>query len=145
MTDHLVPEKRSENMRKIHSKDTKPEIRIRKELHRRGYRYRLHVKDLPGHPDIVLPKYRTVIDVRGCFWHGHGCRRGNRPKSNTDYWDAKILRNMERDRDTEQKLKSLGWKVIVVWECQCSNAARCEDTTDRLESDLRRDHQKKIA
>lgn len=136
MTDHIDNERRSENMRRIRSKDTKPELLIRKALHKQGYRYRLHVKNLPGHPDIVLRKHRTIIEIRGCFWHAHDCGRGNRPKSNTAYWDAKIKYNIERDRKNEEKLRELGWRVIVIWECQCSTAAKLRDTIKSLSAVL---------
>lgn len=117
--DVFTPEKRSEVMRAVKSGDTKPELALRKALHALGYRYRLHVKDLPGKPDLVLPKYRTVIFVHGCFWHGHSCKRGARvPKSNIDYWVEKIARNKARDRKNAAALRKLGWRVITLWECQ---------------------------
>lgn len=110
---------RSFIMRQVKSKDTKPEMIVRSFLHKNGFRFRLHVKSLPGHPDIVLPKYRTVIEVRGCFWHRHkGCKAATMPTSNTDYWEEKFLRNMKRDKKTMASLQELGWNVIVIWECQ---------------------------
>lgn len=118
-TDVFSKEKRSEVMRAVKGKDTKPEVRLRKALFALGYRYRLNVKDLPGKPDIVFPKHRTVIFVHGCFWHGHNCKRGARtPKSNTEYWREKIARNKRRDKDNAAALKKLGWRVITVWECE---------------------------
>ena len=117
--DSLTKEKRSWNMSRVRSQDTKPEMIVRSLLHRNGFRFRLHVKNLPGHPDIVLPKYKTVIDVRGCFWHRHlGCRRTTTPTSNTAVWDDKFQRNIARDEKNDSALKALGWQVVVVWECQ---------------------------
>ncbi len=118
-TDVFSPEKRSAVMRAVKSADTKPEIAIRKALHALGYRYRLHVKNLPGKPDLVFPKHRTVIFVHGCFWHGHNCKRGRRvPKTNTGYWLEKVARNKARDKKNTAALKKLGWRVITVWECE---------------------------
>ena len=117
--DHLTPEKRSWNMSRIKSKDTTPERIVRSFLHRNGFRFRLHVKDLPGKPDIVLPKYKTVIEVRGCFWHRHeGCKDATTPSTNAVFWQKKFAENVARDKRTKQDLKSLGWNVIVVWECE---------------------------
>ena len=116
--DTLTPEHRSWVMSRIRSKDTKPEMIVRSWLHRNGYRFRLHVKTLPGHPDIVLPKYRTLIEVRGCFWHRHeGCATATTPKSNKAYWNAKFRRNVARDRRHEVEWDNLGWNTIIVWEC----------------------------
>ena len=107
------------NMASIHSKNTKPEILVRKFLWRHGFRYRLNNPRLPGHPDIVLRKYRTCVFVNGCFWHGHeGCKYFHYPKSNVDYWTKKINRNRERDKEEQKKLAEMGWHVIVVWECE---------------------------
>jgi DNA mismatch endonuclease (patch repair protein) len=117
--DSLSKEHRSWNMSQIRSKDTSPEKIVRSMLHDMGYRFRLHRKDLPGKPDIVLPKYKTVIEVRGCFWHRHkGCKEATMPKSNQDFWLEKFSKNVKRDRKNERKLKALGWKVIVIWECE---------------------------
>ena len=117
--DRLTPEKRSWNMSRIKSKDTTPERIVRSFLHRNGFRFRLHVKDLPGKPDIVLPKYKTVIEVRGCFWHRHeGCKDATTPSTNAVFWQKKFAENVARDKRTKQDLKSLGWNVIVVWECE---------------------------
>jgi DNA mismatch endonuclease, patch repair protein len=105
-------------MRAVKSANTRPELQLRSLLHRAGLRFRLHRKDLPGCPDIVLPSRRAVIFVHGCFWHGHNCKRGSRvPKSNQEYWLAKIRRNRERDQRARKQLRSLGWIVLVVWEC----------------------------
>jgi len=105
-------------MSRIRSRDTKPEIIVRKILHRMGYRFRLHRKDLPGCPDIVLPKYRTVVFVHGCFWHRHeGCRYAYNPKSRVDFWQKKFKQNVERDKKVRHELTDMGWRVLVVWEC----------------------------
>lgn len=109
---------RSANMSRIRSKDTKPEMLVRRALHRLGFRFRLHVRGLPGCPDIVLPKYRTVIQVKGCFWHGHTCRDGRLPKSNRAYWVPKLLQNQKRDHANDRKLRRLGWSVHSIWECR---------------------------
>jgi DNA mismatch endonuclease (patch repair protein) len=101
----------------IQGKNTKPEISIRQALHARGYRYRLHVKKLPGKPDLVLPKYNAVVFVHGCFWHGHSCRYFKIPKTRTDFWVEKIGKNQARDKFQEAALLRLGWRVLVVWEC----------------------------
>ena len=120
--DRLTPEKRSWNMSRIKSKDTTPERIVRSFLHRNGFRFRLHVKDLSGKPDIVLPKYKTVIEVRGCYWHRHeGCKDATMPSTNTEFWQKKFAENVARDKRTEQELKKLGWNVIVVWECEIEN------------------------
>jgi len=118
MTDVHSKETRSYNMSRIRSKDTKPELLVRKFLHAQGFRYKLHVKDLPGKPDIVLPKYKTVIFVHGCFWHGHdGCKYFVVPKTRTEWWMAKINGNVAKDQSAKQLLVSKGWKVIDIWEC----------------------------
>jgi len=119
MADTFTPEERSRIMSKVRSKDTKPEKVVRSLLHKSGFRFRLHRDDLPGRPDIVLPKHQKVIFVHGCFWHGHeGCKRSSRPESNVEYWDKKLDRNIERDRRNRRDLRRLGWKVLVVWECE---------------------------
>jgi DNA mismatch endonuclease (patch repair protein) len=110
---------RSYNMSRIKGKDTKPEMLVRRFLHAQGFRYRLHVKDLPGKPDIVLPKYRTVIFVHGCFWHGHeGCKRSALPKTRTKWWKEKISKNVLNNETALNILVSTQWKVIILWECQ---------------------------
>jgi DNA mismatch endonuclease, patch repair protein len=117
--DIYDPKKRSSIMSKVRSKNTKPEIIIRRRLFALGYRYRLNVVNLPGKPDIVLPKYRTVILIHGCFWHQHpGCKKATIPKTNSDFWRQKLLRNVERDRVITEELKSAGWQVIILWECE---------------------------
>lgn len=118
MADNHTPEVRSYNMSRIRSNGTKPEEMVRKYLFAKGFRYRKNVRKLPGCPDIVLSKYRTVIFVHGCFWHMHNCERFKWPSSNTEYWEPKIKRNAERDRLNQEKLRADGWKVIVIWECE---------------------------
>lgn len=106
-------------MSRIHSKETAPEITFRKLIHRAGFRYRLHDKTLPGKPDLILKKYNTVVFIHGCFWHGHqNCRRGNKPKTNKKYWNAKIDRNIARDKENRIKLEGAGWRIFTVWECE---------------------------
>lgn len=116
-------EKRSEVMARVRSRDTKPEIAVRRYLWAHGYRFRKNVRSLPGTPDIVLKKYRTVIFVHGCFWHGHETHRRH-VKSNVDFWEAKIQRNRQRDAADKQRLLELGWNVITIWECQLNRANR---------------------
>ncbi len=117
--DTLTPEKRSWNMSRIRSKDTQPEIIVRRLLHSMGYRFRLHRKDLPGKPDIVLPKYKTVIFVHGCFWHRHpGCKYAYTPKSRIGFWQKKFAENVSRDKKKKTDLKKAGWKVLIIWECE---------------------------
>jgi DNA mismatch endonuclease (patch repair protein) len=120
MPDMFNPQKRSEIMAKVHSANTAPEIRVRKLLHSMGYRFRLQRRDLPGNPDIVLPKYKTVIFVHGCFWHGcPTCRRAKiRPATNVEYWEKKLNRTLERDKRNATALEEMGWKVMVIWECE---------------------------
>ena len=116
---HKVSEQRSRNMSAIKSKNTKPEIAVRKVLHSMGYRFRLHGKDLPGSPDIVLPKYKTVIFVHGCFWHRHeNCKYASTPKTREEFWESKFKENVIRDKSNQKKLSAIGWKIIIVWECE---------------------------
>lgn len=111
--------KRSEVMSKIGSKNTKPELIFRSALFKEGFRYRIHVKNLPGKPDIVLPKYKTVIFVNGCFWHYHeNCSEGRIPDTNSKFWKVKLIKNVERDKKHQKELEKMGWQVIVVWECE---------------------------
>jgi DNA mismatch endonuclease, patch repair protein len=122
MVDHIDPSRRSANMAAVKSKNTSPEIALRKLLHRLGYRYRLHLATLPGRPDIVFPARRKVIFVNGCFWHRHeGCKYTTMPKTQVEFWEAKFLANRERDIRTLDALRSLGWEVAVVWQCQIKN------------------------
>lgn len=118
MADNLTAQQRSANMRAVHGKDTGPELVIRSMLHRLGYRFRLHRRDLPGTPDIVLPARRCVIFVNGCFWHGHACGRGQLPVTNAAFWKDKIRENRERDKRVRRELRKLGWRVLLVWQCQ---------------------------
>lgn len=133
MADTMTPEQRSRCMAAIKGKDTKPEMIVRKYLFSRGLRFRIQVSKLPGKPDIVLPKYKTVIFVNGCFWHGHeGCKYFRLPKSNVEFWKEKIERNVERDKESMQRLLDLRWKVIRVWECELRNKANREDTLNKI-------------
>lgn len=119
MADHLTSEQRSWNMGRIRSKETLPEKAVRSLLHRMGYRFRLHRKDLPGRPDIVLPKHKAVIFVHGCFWHRHdGCKYAYTPKSRVGFWQKKFLDNVLRDSRNREELGKLGWRVLCVWECE---------------------------
>lgn len=130
--DILTPQQRHKSMASVHSKNTKPEILVRKYLWRMGFRYRLNNPRLPGHPDIVLRKYRTCIFVNGCFWHGHeNCKYFKMPRTNIPFWEKKISRNKERDKEEQRKLAEMGWHVIVVWECQLKTDKR-EKTLESL-------------
>ena len=120
--DHLTPSKRSWNMGRIGSKNTKPEKTVRSLLHKLGYRFRLYRKDLPGKPDIILPKYSSIVMVHGCFWHRHkNCKYSYEPKSKVKYWKNKFIANTIRDKKVIEELKSLGWRVLVIWECETKN------------------------
>jgi len=120
--DKLTKERRSWNMSRIRLKNTKPELIVRSMLHRMGYRFRLHVKELPGHPDIVLSKYKAVIFVHGCFWHRHpGCKYAYMPKSRQEFWTEKFAKNIGRHERVMEELTGLGWKVLIIWECEISN------------------------
>ncbi len=134
--DILSREKRSWNMSRIRSRDTKPELIVRRLLHRLEYRFRLHRRDLPGSPDIVLPKYKTVIFVHGCYWHRHeGCRYAYNPKSRVDFWQEKFRQNVMRDRKARRELEELDWQVQVVWECETKDI---EGLVERLEDMLQK-------
>jgi DNA mismatch endonuclease (patch repair protein) len=117
MVDNRTSESRSALMSRIRSKDTAPELTIRRLLHARGYRFRLHLRHLPGRPDIVFSSRRKVIFVNGCFWHGHGCRIGKLPKSRNEFWEAKIEANRARDLRNRTELDSMGWEVLTIWQC----------------------------
>lgn len=133
MADVMTPEQRSRCMAAIKGKDTKPEMIVRKYLFSRGLRFRVQVRKLPGNPDIVLPKYKVVIFVNGCFWHGHeGCKYFRLPKSNVEFWEKKIERNVARDVRNEAELKALGWRVVRVWECEIKTVAEREEYLCRL-------------
>ena len=127
MTDVLTPDQRHLNMSRIRSSNTKAEVMLRRELWHRGFRYKVNDRHFPGSPDIVLPKYRTVIFVHGCFWHGHkGCKYYTIPGTNSEFWEAKVVRNQERDQEVWRKLESKGWSVIIVWECQLKKGRKAE-------------------
>jgi DNA mismatch endonuclease (patch repair protein) len=130
--------KRTQIMSKISGKDTKPEILVRTYLFSKGFRYRKNAKNLPGKPDIVLPKYKAVIFVHGCFWHGHeGCRKSQLPTSNIEFWTEKIDKNKERDQQKIRELEKLGWKVIVIWQCEIKNVSLQKERLDRLLLEIR--------
>ena len=136
MPDSLSPDQRHRNMAAIRSASTKPELKLRRALWHHGFRYRVNDKNLPGKPDIVMPKYRTVIFVHGCFWHGHkDCKYYTIPKTNTEFWMAKVARNQERDQEVWRKLEAKGWSVIIVWECQLKKA-NLEETIDRVTAEI---------
>lgn len=142
MTDTLTPSQRHKNMSRIRSKNTKPELKVRRWLWEHGYRYRLNVKDIPGRPDIVMRKYKTVIFVNGCFWHGHeGCDKFVMPKSNVEFWQSKISRNRERDLKNYKNLQESGWNVIVVWECELKSSS-FEETMAKIVSKIGKNQQK---
>lgn len=135
MSDSLTPEKRSWNMSQIRAKDTSIEVKVRKYLFAHGFRYRKNVKGLPGKPDIVLPKYRTVVFIHGCFWHRHeNCKRATTPKSRLDYWLPKFDRNVQNDKKHREDLEEAGWNVITVWECEVNKSF--DETMKRLTSSI---------
>ena len=140
MADFLTPAERSRRMSKIRSSDTAPEVALRQALHAMGLRFRLHRKDLPGKPDIVLPRHSAVILVHGCFWHRHeGCSIATTPKSNTSFWTDKFARNVARDERVRGQLEELGWKVLVAWECELGSRRRAFDAAGRIARELGRD------
>ncbi len=136
MSDIYPKQKRSEIMSKISGKETKPEILIRKFLFANGFRYRKNVKNLPGKPDIVLPKYKTVIFVNGCFWHGHNCKAGKLPETRKEFWEGKIKDNVERDKRNKSELEKSGWNVITIWQCELKNNEIKTKTLERLKNML---------
>lgn len=128
MPERISVAQRSANMSRIRGKDTKPEMVVRRLLHRAGYRYRLHRRDLPGTPDLVFPSRRKVLFVHGCFWHSHSCRAGQtRPANNAEFWAAKRERTVERDAEQLARLADLGWDVLVVWECELKDESALEE------------------
>ena len=138
MADNLTPPQRHLNMSHIHGKDTEIELLVRKRLHADGFRYRVNAKELPGKPDILLPRYRTVIFVNGCFWHGHkGCKLFVVPQTNTGFWTTKIERNRARDDEMFRQLEALQWNVAVVWECELRES-RVDATIAKLEATIRK-------
>ncbi|GAB1596996.1 very short patch repair endonuclease [Lysobacter claricitrinus] len=141
MAEKISPETRSRMMSRIRGANTKPELLVRRYLHRAGFRFRLFAKDLPGRPDVVLPKWKTVVPVHGCFWHGHrGCRYFRLPKTRAEWWSAKIEHNAARDARAEAQLLDAGWRVAVVWEC--SLRAHPDQTLAALEAFIRSDEPK---
>lgn len=131
--DHVPPDRRSFIMRMVKTSDTKPELAVRRLLHSLGFRFRLKNKHLPGTPDVVLPKWRAVVLVHGCFWHRHdGCRKATTPKSQTAYWLKKFAQNVRRDTEVSERLKSLGWRVCVVWQCELNKPERLAGRLSRL-------------
>lgn len=136
VTDHVNPAKRSEIMAAVHSRDTAPEIAVRRMVHALGYRYRLHVGTLPGKPDLVFPSRHKIIFVHGCFWHRHPrCRYTTSPKTRTGFWEEKFRTNVARDRRTRQALKKLGWKVLTVWQCELKKPQKLEVRIDEFLAD----------
>lgn len=137
MADFLSPKERSERMSRIRSKDTLPEVALRKALHALGLRFRIHDKRLPGRPDIVLPRFRTVVLVHGCFWHRHqGCKVATTPKSNTAFWQEKFERNTARDARNVASLQALGWRVLVAWECELGSQRKAQDAARRIACEI---------
>ena len=141
MADTRSPEQRSYIMRSVRSRDTGPELVVRRALHGMGFRFRLHKKDLAGKPDIVLAKHRAIIFVHGCFWHGHGCPKGRLPKSRVGFWTKKILQNRKRDAESVRTLKQAGWRVLTVWQCETKSSEALRSKLTRfLVSAARRSH-----
>lgn len=137
MPDFLTPAERSRRMSRIRSSDTAPEIALRRALHAIGLRFRLHRKDLPGKPDIVLPRYKAVILVHGCFWHRHeSCSIATMPKSNTGFWAEKFDRNVARDQRVQGQLEALGWRIFLVWECELGSQRKARDAAERIAREL---------
>lgn len=135
--DIFSPEKRSAVMARIRSTDTKAEVRLRKALFARGYRYRKNVRGMPGTPDVVLPKHKYIIQIRGCFWHAHeGCSRSSRPATNSGYWLPKLARNVERDQVSDEALRGLGWRLRIVWECEISSSKLLAEVVDEIVFEL---------
>ena len=146
MNDMISKSQRSLIMSKIRSKNTKPEIIIRSFLHKCGFRFRLHQKHLPGKPDIVMPKYNSALQIRGCFWHPHDkCKLSNMPKTNTKFWKDKLSGNVIRDKKNDKLLKQLGWKLIVVRECQIRNKNKIEKTFGILKKKILKNYRERIA
>lgn len=138
MADIFTKQKRSQIMAAVKNKNTKPEIHVRKALFSRGFRYRINDKRLPGSPDIVLPKYHAVIFVHGCYWHGHtNCKKAIKPSTNKNFWNAKIEKNRLRDQKAQQELSQMGWKVIVIWECELRNKESFEFSLKKLIYELK--------
>lgn len=135
LVDHISSERRSWLMSRVRSKNTSPEMRVRRAAHALGLRFRLHRKDLPGKPDLVFPKYRTVMFVHGCFWHRHPhCTKASLPRTRAEYWSQKFAQNMQRDADVSERLRILGWRVLTIWECETKSAARTEQLLRAIRS-----------
>ena len=132
MADTLTPAQRSERMSRIRGRDTKPELWVRRILHSRGFRFRLHQKDLPGRPDLVLPKYGVVVFVQGCFWHAHHCQKGRIPGTRGDFWKSKFEGNKKRDARNTRALRAAGWHVFTIWECELAKPTTRERAVERL-------------
>lgn len=132
--DRLSPSDRSKNMAQVHGADTGPELAVRSALHRRGLRYALHSRDLPGCPDLVFRSAGVAVFVNGCFWHRHSCRNGAIPKSNRAFWAAKLAGNSRRDRRNLQTLRSMGWRTITIWECRIATRSGLSSACDRVEA-----------
>lgn len=138
MADRMTKEQRHKCMASIRSKNTSPELAVRRGLHKRGFRFRIHVKSLPGTPDIVLARWKTIILVNGCFWHGHeNCSKYVTPRSNKEFWETKIARNRHRDEVTTAHLTALGWLVLTIWECETCGRDRLETLLDRITDQIR--------
>jgi DNA mismatch endonuclease (patch repair protein) len=132
-----VPEDRRRTMQAVKSGNTAPEMAARRMLHAAGYRYRLHLKSLPGCPDVVFPSRRKALFINGCFWHGHTCSRGSRvPKANRQYWEKKIARNRERDLQSIEKLQALGWRVFTIWECEVKSTNLAASLMEFLDTEM---------
>lgn len=137
MADIFTKQKRSEIMATVKNKNTKPEIQVRKALFYRGFRYRINDKSLPGSPDLVLTKYKTVVFVHGCYWHGHeNCSKVIKPSTNKDFWNTKIEKNKLRDKNAQKALVTTGWKVIVIWECQLRNQEMFKQTITKVVNEI---------
>ncbi len=137
--DKLSRERRSWNMSRIRGVNTKPELRVRSMLHKKGFRFRIHRKDLPGKPDIVLPRVRTIVFVNGCFWHRHrDCTKAYTPKTRSEFWQKKFTDTLARDERNFNELSNLGWRVVVIWECQTTNSDELSQLIDRLDLDQNR-------
>jgi DNA mismatch endonuclease (patch repair protein) len=137
MSDIYDENKRSEIMSKISGKETKTEILVRNFLFANGFRYRKNVKELPGKPDIVLPKYKTIIFIHGCFWHGHACKAGKLPETKNEFWEKKISDNVVRDSKNKELLQCAGWKVIVIWQCEIKTQSQCNNRLDFLSKQIK--------
>lgn len=134
MTDHVSKEKRSNIMKKVRGKNTSPELLVRKIIYSLGYRYRLHGKDLPGKPDIVFRWRKKVIFIHGCFWHAHGCKKGQPPKSNLPYWIPKLQENKIRDQDNIKSISAMGWSALIIWQCEIKSK---DELIDKINSFLK--------